>query len=93
MPLGLGRLLKRLGVARVQEYDWWDEYLVGPGGGGHRARHFSACGVHDRNRTLWCGFAVRTGSRAAHFAGDTAYHPEFRRIGPRPGPFDLRLIR
>jgi N-acyl-phosphatidylethanolamine-hydrolysing phospholipase D len=93
VPLGLGTLLERLGVTRVQEFDWWDDRSVGPARVvATPAQHFSARGVHDRNRTLWCGFTVRTGGRAVYFAGDTAYHPEFRQIGHRLGPFDVQLL-
>jgi len=93
VPLGLGKLLKRLGAARVQEFDWWDERSIGPARvGATPAQHFSARGVHDRNCTLWCGFTVRVGSRAVYFAGDTAHHPEFAEIGRRLGPFDMQLL-
>jgi N-acyl-phosphatidylethanolamine-hydrolysing phospholipase D len=43
-------------------------------------------------RTLWCGWAVRASGHALFFAGDTAYHPDFARIGERYGPFDIVLI-
>jgi L-ascorbate metabolism protein UlaG (beta-lactamase superfamily) len=43
-------------------------------------------------RTLWGGWTVRAAGRALFFAGDTAYHPEFARIGERYGPFDIVLI-
>ena len=93
VPLGLARLLRRLGVSRVSEFDWWDERAIGPAlVAATPAQHFSARGVHDRNRTLWCGFTVRVGARAAYFAGDTAHHPEFGEIGRRFGPFDLQLL-
>jgi N-acyl-phosphatidylethanolamine-hydrolysing phospholipase D len=93
VPLGLAALLRRLGVSRVTEFDWWDVHPIGTASvAATPAQHFSARGVHDRNRTLWCGFTVRVGSRAAYFAGDTAYHPEFAEIGRRLGPFDLQLL-
>ena len=56
------------------------------------ARHFSARRLGDRNRTLWCGFAIARAGRRAYFAGDTAAHPEFRTIGERCGPFDLLVV-
>jgi L-ascorbate metabolism protein UlaG (beta-lactamase superfamily) len=93
VPLGLARLLHRFGVRKITELGWWEEASIG----GARiactpARHFSARGFTDRMRTLWCGWAVRVAGRALYFAGDTAYHPDFARIGERYGPFDIVLI-
>lgn len=92
-PLGLGQLLQRWGVREATELGWWEEASVG----GARiactpARHFSARGFTDRMRTLWCGWTVRAAEHALYFAGDTAYHPEFARIGERYGPFDIVLL-
>jgi N-acyl-phosphatidylethanolamine-hydrolysing phospholipase D len=93
VPLRLGQLLRRLGASRVQEFDWWEgRQIAGAEVTATPAQHFSARGVHDRNCTLWCGFAVRVGRRAAYFAGDTALHPEFGQIGRRLGPFDVQLL-
>lgn len=93
VPLGVGKLLRRLGVQRVEEFDWWESREVGRARvAATPAQHFSARGVHDRNATLWCGFTIRVGDRAAFFAGDTAHHPEFAEIGVRLGPFDLLLL-
>lgn len=92
-PLGNAALLRRWGAREVVEMDWWGERAIG------RARvvcvpaqHFSARGLHDRNRTLWGGFAVQVGGRSMYFAGDTGYHPEFGAIGARYGPFDVLMI-
>jgi N-acyl-phosphatidylethanolamine-hydrolysing phospholipase D len=92
-PLGVGGLLRQLGATRVRELDWWDEFgLAGATIGCTPAQHFSARGVHDRNRTLWSGFTVRCGGRAVYFAGDTGLHPEFAETGRRFGPFDVVLL-
>jgi N-acyl-phosphatidylethanolamine-hydrolysing phospholipase D len=48
--------------------------------------------VHDRNRTLWSGFAFEIDGRRVYFAGDTGHHPEFGVIGERFGPFDALLL-
>ncbi|HEY9449044.1 MAG TPA: MBL fold metallo-hydrolase, partial [Gemmatimonadaceae bacterium] len=97
VPLGLTPLLRRLGARHASELGWWDETTIG---NGERkatiactpAQHFSARGLADRMRTLWCGWAVRTAQRSLFFAGDTGYHPEFNRIGERYGPFDIALL-
>jgi N-acyl-phosphatidylethanolamine-hydrolysing phospholipase D len=93
VPLGLGRTMRAWGAATIIELDWWQSAIVN----GCRvtatpARHFSARGFSDRNRTLWCGFAFEVGGKRAYFAGDTAYHPQFAEIGARCGPFDFAMI-
>lgn len=92
-PLGNAALLRRLGVQRVQELDWWEETgVAGATIGCVPAQHFSARGLHDRSRALWGGLTVKFGGRSVYFVGDTAYHPDFAEIGRRAGPFDLVLM-
>ncbi|MDQ6888028.1 MAG: MBL fold metallo-hydrolase [Gemmatimonadota bacterium] len=92
-PLGLASRLQSWGVSRAAELDWWQSlHIAGATITCTPAQHFSARGLRDRNRTLWCGYAVRAGSHRVFFAGDTGYHPEFGRIGAQLGPFDLALI-
>ena len=93
VPLRLGRLVRSFGARHLAELDWWDEMAVGdtrvactP------ARHFSARTPFDRNRTLWCGFAVANAAGRVFYAGDTGMHPEFARIGERFGSFDVSAI-
>ena len=93
VPLRLAALVRSLGVRDVTELDWWEEHHVGdttiactP------ARHFSARTPFDRNKTLWCGFAVCTSAGRFFYAGDTGLHPEFARIGERFGPFVVSAI-
>jgi N-acyl-phosphatidylethanolamine-hydrolysing phospholipase D len=92
-PLRLGRYLRAFGVREVTELDWWQRAEVrGISVTGTPARHFSARRMGDRNRTLWCGYALEIAGRRVYFAGDTAFHPEFRAVGERCGPFDLALV-
>lgn len=96
-PLGLARLLHRWGARQVRELDWWEEArLATPRGDVHvaaaPAQHFSARGLGDRGRTLWCSWFVDAGSARTFFAGDTAYHPEFAQIARRYAPFDLLML-
>lgn len=92
-PLGLAPLLRRFGVREVTELGWWNETEIGEARiACTPARHFSARGLTDRMTTLWCGWTVRVDRQAIYFAGDTAYHPEFAKIGERYGPFDVVLI-
>jgi L-ascorbate metabolism protein UlaG (beta-lactamase superfamily) len=92
--LGLGRFLRWRGLRRVIELDWWAsatpvadvEITCLP------AQHFSARGVHGRNRTLWSGFLLRSAGRVIYFAGDTGYAGLFKEIGRRLGGIDVALI-
>jgi N-acyl-phosphatidylethanolamine-hydrolysing phospholipase D len=93
VPLGLGATIRRWGGRDIVELDWWEQTEVGalrvtatP------ARHFSGRGLGDRNRSLWCGFALEGAGGRVLFAGDTAYHPEFGAVGERCGPFDFVMI-
>jgi N-acyl-phosphatidylethanolamine-hydrolysing phospholipase D len=93
VPLGLAAFVRERGAREVSELDWWGETTVGaarlvcvP------AQHFSARGLGDRMRTLWCSWAVRVSGRALYFGGDSAYHSDFTTIGERHGPFDVTLL-
>ncbi|HEY5020903.1 MAG TPA: MBL fold metallo-hydrolase, partial [Gemmatimonadaceae bacterium] len=92
-PLGVGDFLRRRGARDIIERDWWEETALGdlrltclP------AQHFSGRTLGTRNRTLWCGWALRTSSRSLFFAGDTALHPDFGSIAARCGPFDVAIL-
>jgi len=93
VPLRLGKLVSSLGARAVEELDWWEERQLGNATiGCTPARHFSARTPLDRNRTLWCGYAVASAGRRFYYAGDTGVHPEFTRIGERFGPFDVAAL-
>jgi N-acyl-phosphatidylethanolamine-hydrolysing phospholipase D len=99
-PLGLPSTLRRWGVRNVVERDWWQTAEHRRSGdaaepatiGCAPAQHFSARGLRDRNRTLWCGWTIAAAGRRVLFAGDTGLHPEFPDIAERYGPFDLVLL-
>jgi len=92
-PLRLGDTLRNWGARHVVELDWWQSVDVdGLSVTATPARHFSSRGFHDRNRTLWCGFALALDGWRAWFAGDTAYHGDFAEVGVRTGPFDFVML-
>ncbi|MBL8113629.1 MAG: MBL fold metallo-hydrolase [Acidobacteria bacterium] len=95
VPLKLGKALRRLGFHNVIELDWWDE-APAPGDlvvTGLPAIHFSARTLFDRDRTLWCGFGVRSKKHNLYFSGDTGYfEPTFQEIGRRTGPYDTAIV-
>ncbi len=92
--LGNRRYLRRRGLGRVEELDWWQSLRIGaslvvtltP------AQHFSARGLFDRNRTLWGGFLLASGRTRVYFAGDSGYGAHFRAIRERAGGIDLALL-
>ena len=93
-PLGVGAHLERWGVpaSRVTELDWWGEAAVG----GLRvvatpSRHFSGRTLGDRDRTLWCGWAVLGREHGVYVTGDGGYQAAFAEVGRRLGPFDVTL--
>jgi N-acyl-phosphatidylethanolamine-hydrolysing phospholipase D len=95
-PLGLATWLRRRGARAVTELDWWDAAHVASAAGplsvtATPAQHFSARGLRDRMRTLWCGFAIAAGAHRVLFCGDTGNHPEWRAVGARLGPFHAVL--
>jgi L-ascorbate metabolism protein UlaG (beta-lactamase superfamily) len=92
-PLGVGKLLRRLGYSQVTELDWYQDWQIAdlkvtalP------AVHFSGRGLFDRNQTLWASMALHSPHRKVWFGGDTGYGEVFREIGRRAGPFDLALV-
>jgi L-ascorbate metabolism protein UlaG (beta-lactamase superfamily) len=92
-PIGNGRLVRRAGIARAEERDWWEKVqLNGLDITLTPAQHFSARGPFDRNRALWCGFRLEARSLQLYFAGDTGYGPFFRDIRQRLGPADVALL-
>ena len=96
-PLGLATLLRRWGVSRIQELDWWQQSRISTGHGelvaaAVPAQHFSARGFGDRGKTLWCSWVLGGNGFRAFFAGDTAYHPEFGEIARHYAPFDLLML-
>lgn len=92
-PLGLGPWLRRRGVRHVHELDWWQKH-------GHQdleihcvpAQHWSARGLFDRNRTLWCGWIVKAKGLNFYFSGDTGYTPRLQEISSRLGAPDLAAL-
>ncbi|AHG88047.1 Zn-dependent hydrolase [Gemmatirosa kalamazoonensis] len=97
VPLRLARWLRARGVRAdvVTELDWWETATVGPlSVACVPAQHFSGRGPADRDRSLWCGWAVRAidAAHAVLFAGDTGLHPAFGEIARRHGPFALALL-
>jgi len=92
--LGNERFLRRRGLRKVVELDWWEAHdgarewsvLATP------AQHFSSRHVFDRDRTLWGGFVLSVGEQRVYFVGDSGYGPHFKQIGERVANIDLALV-
>jgi len=93
VPLGLKAWFAERGIARVDEYDWWQATTDGPLSLTFvPAQHWSRRTLADTNATLWGGWVVEgEGLRVIH-TGDTGYSKDFRDIGERFGGFDLAFI-
>ncbi len=92
-PLGVGAWLARRGARVGAELDWWESAkLCGLVLTCVPAQHFSGRSISNRNATLWCGWVIRSDSRAVLYAGDTGRHPEFTTITERLGPFDAAFL-
>ncbi|MDP1540332.1 MAG: MBL fold metallo-hydrolase [Moraxellaceae bacterium] len=98
VPLGDAARLKRAGLRKVKELDWWQSLVTE-----HAkpmtisltpARHWSLRQFipSDRNRSLWGSFVVSHQQQSVFFAGDTGYAPVFKDIGQRFGPFALAIL-
>jgi L-ascorbate metabolism protein UlaG (beta-lactamase superfamily) len=93
VPTGVGPLLESASVGPVHELDWGETQTLGslsvscvP------AAHFSARGLRDRNKTLWCGYTIQTERGVVYFAGDTGFGAHFAQIRDRFGPPRLALL-
>jgi L-ascorbate metabolism protein UlaG (beta-lactamase superfamily) len=89
VPLGVAAYLKKHKIDSVKELDWWQTTAFGTGFTIESvpAQHFSGRGTFDRDRTLWCGYAIHGAHGNVYFAGDTGYNPNtFKEIGARTKP-------
>jgi N-acyl-phosphatidylethanolamine-hydrolysing phospholipase D len=93
VPLGLKAWFNEIGIARVEEYDWWQSAASG----GLRftlvpVQHWSKRTLWDTNQTLWGGWVIEGAGLKLIHTGDLGYSRDARDIGERLGPFDLALI-
>ena len=86
--LGNGALMRRHGIVAA-ELDWWESRDIVTA---VPSQHFSARGLTDRNRNLWCGFVIGSQSGNVYFAGDTGWGTHFAEIGRRFQPMRLALL-
>lgn len=94
VPLGLKEFFQERGYKTIHELDWFQTVaLDGFTLTALPAVHNSGRGLNDKNKTLWCSWALRDRSLNLYFAGDTAYSSRiFKEIGKAYGPFDAALL-
>lgn len=86
VPKNVGDVVARLGFARIQELEWWEEFRNGNLSFTHTpARHWGARMLRDFHRGFG-GYVVRSNEHSLYHAGDTAYFNGFREIGARLNP-------
>lgn len=93
-PLGVDKYLSGRGIQNIRVMDWWDSIEINkemkvictP------AQHFSGRGMFDRDRTLWCGFALGMHEGAIYYSGDTGYGGFFEKIAEKIGPIRLAFL-
>jgi L-ascorbate metabolism protein UlaG (beta-lactamase superfamily) len=80
----------------VTTADWGDTVPLGNGVEAvlEQVHHWSARGLTDRNRALWCGFVLRGLGDGVFFSGDTGFDDgrPFRRVAERHGALGLALL-
>lgn len=93
VPAGVARQLGSENFKTIHELDW-GEFFSLPSFTIYcvPALHFSGRGIHDRNRTLWCGYVIESPQGVIYFAGDTAFGRHFVGIRQRFGPPRLALL-
>ena len=94
VPLKLGAFFSARGYRNVHELDWYESVNIGdltftslP------SVHYSGRGMGDKNRSLWCSWAVSSPAGHYYFIGDSAYSPQlFKEIGGKFDSFDLAMV-
>ena len=92
--LNNARLLARHGICNVVELDWWQEAAARSDMSitAVPAQHFSGRTPFQTDKTLWCGFVVRTDDSTVYFAGDTGAGPHIEQIARRFPEIDLAIL-
>lgn len=94
VPLKLGDFFSERGYTNIHELDWYESVSLNeiqftslP------SVHYSSRSMSDKNKTLWCSWAVSSPVGQYYFIGDSAYSPVlFKEIGKKLGHFDLAMV-
>jgi L-ascorbate metabolism protein UlaG (beta-lactamase superfamily) len=96
-PLGNDAIMRAAVPAiRAEAHDWGGRVDLGSGCAVTLvpARHWSARGLFDRNKALWCAFVIETPAGRILFVGDSGYGDggHFRDVRDRYGPIRLACL-
>lgn len=93
-PLGVARIVRKLGFEHVHELDWWDQVKLDSGITAHctPAQHFSGRSIFGRNRTLWSSWWLETPAGGVYFGGDSGFGAHYEEIAQRLGGPRLSLL-
>jgi L-ascorbate metabolism protein UlaG (beta-lactamase superfamily) len=93
-PLNNGRILRRHGIRKVIELDWWQSHKFDGSTSitATPAQHFSSRSPFDRNRALWSGFLIQRDQLHVYFVGDSSYERHFKEIREKLGPPNVALL-
>lgn len=93
-PLGMASFFTERGYHHVHQLDWHDSVQVaGMQFTALPAVHYSGRGSSDKNKTLWCAWAISTPVGHYYFLGDSAYSSTlFKETGKNVPPFDLAMV-
>jgi N-acyl-phosphatidylethanolamine-hydrolysing phospholipase D len=94
VPLKLKSFFSERNYKHVHELDWYEADSI------YNIRftslptvHYSGRGIGDKNKSLWCSWAISSPSGQYYFIGDSAYSPSiFKEIGKDFGSFDLAMV-
>ena len=94
VPLKLGEFFTTRGYTNIHELDWYESVTIKdlqitslP------SVHYSSRGISDKNKTLWCSWAISSSVGKYFFIGDSAYSSTlFKEIDEKFGAFDLAMI-
>jgi L-ascorbate metabolism protein UlaG (beta-lactamase superfamily) len=94
VALGVSAFLRRKGIERAEEVDWWQELSIGDGVRvtAVPAKHFSGRGFFDRDRTLWASYMIAGPAGNVYFGGDTGFGPHFQQVRERFGSIRLAIL-
>jgi L-ascorbate metabolism protein UlaG (beta-lactamase superfamily) len=93
VPVGVSELLRSQRIGPVHELDWGQSTQIDSATiHAVPALHFSARGIFDRNKTLWCGYVIEHKDHTIYFAGDSGFGEHFSEIRERFGAPHLSLL-
>ena len=94
VPLELGTFFSERGYKNIHELDWYESVNIGdmvftslP------TVHYSGRGLGDKNKSLWCSWAISSPVGQYYFIGDSAYSATlFKEVGEKFDSFDLAMV-